>query len=162
MNYFDISKPVVGKAHIEINKPITYVFCFVGEKFFDNYPKWAVEVSEFKPLTGKNIFVGARAQQIRIEHGEKIESIFEIAEFESLKKMTLVGVDSQYRNTYHFTARDEDNLTDLEFSFELLELELFMRPFQKLIRMAIEEGAENTVANIKNLLTDESPKTIIN
>ena len=72
--------------------------------------------------------------------------------------MTLVGVDSQFRNTYNFLAKEEDNLTDLEFCFELLELELFMRPFEKLIRMAIEEGAENTVANIRNLLTDE-PKT---
>jgi hypothetical protein len=27
-----------------------------------------------------------------------------------------------------------------------------MRPFQKLIRASIEEGAENTVENIKNLV----------
>jgi hypothetical protein len=27
-----------------------------------------------------------------------------------------------------------------------------MRPFQKLIRAAIEDGAENTVENIKNLI----------
>ena len=80
---FDISRPVVGKAHIEINKPITYVFCFVGERFFENYPKWAVEVSEFKPLTGKDNFVGARAQQSRIEFGEKVESVFEVSEYEA-------------------------------------------------------------------------------
>ena len=30
-----------------------------------------------------------------------------------------------------------------------------MRPFQKLIRVAIEDGAENTVENIKNLITAE-------
>ena len=151
---FDISRPVIGKASIEINKPITFVFCFVGKRFFDNYPKWAVEVSEFKPLTGKNIFVGARAQKTRIEQGKKIESIFEVSEFEALKKMTFIGVDAKFRNTYHFLARDDKDLTELEFSFELLELDLFMRPFEKLIRMSIEEGAENTVENIKNLLAD--------
>ncbi|MEQ1546609.1 hypothetical protein [Methyloglobulus sp.] len=151
---FDISRPVMGKASIEINKPVTYVFCFVGKHFFDNYPKWAVEVSEFKPLTGTDIFVGARAQQTRIEQGQKIESIFEVSEFEMFKKMTLIGVDAQFRNTYHFLGRDDQDLTELEFSFELLELELFMRPFEKLIRMSIEEGAENTVENIKNLLAD--------
>jgi hypothetical protein len=155
---FDISRPVLGKASIEINKPVTYVFCFVGERFFENYPKWAVEVSEFKPLTGKEVFVGARAQQIRIEYGEKVESVFEVSEFEAPDKMTLVGVDTQFRNTYNFSAKEEDNLTNLEFSFEILELELFMRPFEKLIRIAIEEGAENTVANIKNLLADEPQK----
>jgi hypothetical protein len=29
-----------------------------------------------------------------------------------------------------------------------------MRPFEKLIRSAIEEGAENTLENIKNLVLD--------
>jgi len=29
-----------------------------------------------------------------------------------------------------------------------------MRPFEKLIRSAIEEGAESTVENIKNLVSD--------
>ncbi|WP_394753552.1 SRPBCC family protein [Crenothrix sp.] len=160
MNIFDISRPVLGKARIEINKPLTYVFCFVGEHFFDNYPKWAVEVSEFKPLTGTDVFVGARAHQVRLEQGQKVESIFEVAEFESPKKMTLVGVTAQFKNTYSFTARDDQNLTDLEFSFELMELDIFMRPFEKLIRMAIEEGAENTVENIKNLLADGSSNPI--
>ena len=42
----------------------------------------------------------------------------------------------------------------MTFRFELLELEIFMRPFEKLIRSAIEEGAENTVENIKNLVVE--------
>jgi hypothetical protein len=155
MYAFDISKPVVGKASIEINKPVTYVFCFVGKKFFDNYPKWALEVSEFKPLTGKDIFVGAKAQQTRLEQGQKVESVFEVSEFETPQKVTLTGVDAPFRNTYLFSSRAGQDFTELEFSFELLELELFMRPFEKLIRMAIEEGAENTVENIKNLLADD-------
>ncbi len=149
---FDISRPVMGKASIEIDKPITFVFCFVGKHFFDNYPKWAVEVSEFKPLTGKDIFIGARAQQTRIEQGQRVQSVFEVSEFEALKKMTFIGVDAQFRSTYYFSTHGGEDLTELEFSFELLELELFMRPFEKLIRVSIEEGAENTVENIKKLL----------
>ena len=152
---FDISRPVVGKARIEINKPINFVFCFVGENFFDNYPKWALEVSEFKPLTGKVIFVGAKAQQIRSEQGQSVGSIFEVSELEPPQKVTLKGVDVPFRNTYTFSSLENQNLTTLEFSFEVLELELFMRPFEKLIRMAIEEGAENTVTNIKNLFADK-------
>lgn len=153
---FDISRPVVGKAKIEINKPVSYVFCFVGERFFDNYPKWALEVSEFKPLTGNNVFVGAKAQQIRVEYGQKVESVFEISEFEPPQTVTLTGVDAPFRNSYHLSSSNDRDLTELEFSFEILELELFMRPFEKLIRMAIEEGAENTVTNIKNLLTENA------
>lgn len=83
---FDISRPVVGKARIEINKPINFVFCFVGENFFDNYPKWALEVSEFKPLTGNVVFVGAKAQQTRSEQGQPVESMFEVSELEPPQK----------------------------------------------------------------------------
>ncbi len=151
MNLFYNPRPVVGKASVEINKPIAYVFFFIGEKFFDNYPKWALEVSEFKPLTGNDMHVGAKAQQVRLEQGQNVETVFEVSELEPPQKVTLTGVDSPFRNTYQLTAEDID-LTELEFSFEILELEIFMRPFEKLIRMAIEEGAENTVSNIKNLL----------
>jgi hypothetical protein len=150
---FDFSKPVVGKASVEIEKPIQEVFEFVGENFFDNYPKWAPEVAELKPLSGKEVSVGARAQQVRVEQGQKVESVFEIAEFEPPKKVTLVGITQPFRNTYELCFSGE--FTDLVFKFELLELDIFMRPFEKLIRMAIEEGAENTVANIKILLNTQ-------
>ena len=98
---FDPTKPVTGKASIQINKSIEEVFYFVGENFFDNYPKWALEVTEFEPLDGHKVFVGAKARQVRTDQGQEIQSTFE-----------------------------------------------------KLIRSAIEEGAENTVENIKNLVSD--------
>lgn len=152
---FDVSKSVIGKASIEIDKPLTHVFNFVGEQFFDNYPKWALEVTEFKPLTGTSVFVGAKAQQVRFEQGQKVESVFEVSEFQPPQKVTLSGVDQPFRNTYQFSKLEDKDCTELEFCFEILELELFMRPFEKLIRMAIEEGAENTVANIKNLIVTD-------
>ncbi len=155
MYHFDVSQPVVGKACIEINKPVTDVFHFVGEKFFDNYPKWALEVSDFKPLTGKDVFVGAKAQQTRLEENQKVESVLEVSEFDPLKKVTLTGVGAPFRYTYQFSGKKGQDVTELEFSFEFLEIEPIMWPFEKLIRMAIEEGAENTVENIKNLVNDE-------
>jgi Polyketide cyclase / dehydrase and lipid transport len=153
---FDISRPIVGKASVEINKPVDHVFHFVGERFFDNYPKWALEVSEFKPLTGDGVYVGAKAEQTRQEQGQKVRSVLEVSEFEPPQKVTLTGVDAPIRNTYQFYDHGRKDSTKLEYSFELMELELYMRPFEKLIRHAIEEGAENTVENIKNLLADES------
>jgi hypothetical protein len=79
-----------------------------------------------------------------------------VCEFEPPQKMTLKGVDAPIRNVYQFSEHGGRDKTELKFSFELLELDLYMRPFEKLIRNAIEEGAENTVENIKNLLTDDS------
>lgn len=152
MNHFFNLRPVIGKASVEINKPVSYVYSFIGEKFFDNYPKWTPEVSEFKPLTGKDMHVGAKAKQVRLEQGQVVETVFEVSELDPPQKVTLSGLDTPFRNTYQLSDAKKKNATKLEFCFEILELEIFMRPFEKLIRMAIEEGAENTVTNIKNLL----------
>lgn len=151
---FDSTKPVKGQASILIDKPIDEVFHFVGEQFFDNYPKWALEVTEFEPLNGKQVVIGAKARQVRKDQGQEIQSIFEITDAQPFKKISFKGVTHPYRNTYLFDIENNKDSTRLTFSFELLELELFMRPFEKLIRSAIEEGAENTVENIKNLITD--------
>ena len=151
---FDSSKSLIGKASIDIEKPVQEVFHYVGERFFDNYPKWAVEVVDFEPLDGKEVFIGAKAKQIRDDNGVKIESIFQITHFEPTSDLTFEGVSAPYRHTYLF--ENQQQLTRLTFSFELLELEVFMRPFEKLIRCAIEDGAESTVENIKNLVTAQS------
>ncbi|MFZ2450473.1 MAG: hypothetical protein WAW36_08140 [Methylovulum miyakonense] len=156
---FDATKPVVGKASVVINKPTTDIFVFIGDRFFENYPKWALEVTEFQPLNGLQVFVGARAEQLRRDQGQDIKSVFEITEFHPFIKLTFKGLTAPYMNSYYLEPGDTEQSTLLTFSFTLLELELFMRPFEKLIRTAIEEGAENTVENIKNLLADEMEPT---
>jgi hypothetical protein len=44
----------------------------------------------------------------------------------------------------------------LTFTFEFPELELMLRPFEKLVRVAVQDGAERTVRNIKGLLEKEA------
>ena len=61
-----------------------------------------------------------------------------------------------YKHSYLLESNEQKQPTRLTFRFELLEIEVFMRPFEKLIRSAIEDGAENTVENIKNLIALES------
>ncbi|MBA3756299.1 MAG: polyketide cyclase, partial [Nitrosomonas sp.] len=46
----------------------------------------------------------------------------------------------------------------LTFSFELLEILAIMRPFEGLVRVAIKDGAERTVQNIKRLVETEKSK----
>lgn len=151
---FDSSKPLVGEASVDIDKPSHEVFHYVGKNFFDNYPKWAVEVVEFEPLDGKEIFIGAKAKQIRKDNGAKVASIFAITDYEPQLKLILQGFADPYRQSYLLENNDLQP-TRLTFRFELLELDIFMRPFAKLIRSAIEDGAENTVENIKNLIIAE-------
>ena len=155
MIVLDLSKPVMGKASIEIDRPVSEVFEFVADDFFENYPKWALEVVEFKPINDNKMAVGALARQTRIDQGQKVESTFEIANLEKNELLVINGLSEPYRNTYHFETGEEGSSTLLTYSFELLKVELFMRPFEKLIRRAIEEGARNSVENIKYLLSKD-------
>ena len=152
---FDSSKPVVGEASIEIDTSIHEVFSYVGKNFFDNYPKWTPEVVEFEPLDGKDVFVGAKAKQIRKDNGTKVESVFTITDYEPHFKLFFQGVTEPYKHSYLIETTESTQPTRLTFRFELLTLDIFMRPFEKLIRVAIEEGAENTVETIKNLIVTE-------
>ena len=149
---FDSTKPVVGEASIEMDKPIHDVFDYIGEQFYENYPKWAVEVVKLEPLDGKKVFVGAKARQVRHDQGSTVESVFEITHYQPLMKLTFKGLTEPYVHSYFMESNEDNNSTRLTFRFELTEIEVFMRPFQKLIRAAIEDGAENTVENIKSLI----------
>lgn len=147
----DSSDSITGEASIEIDRPIEDIYDYMGNHFFENYTKWAVEVVEFKPESEK-VCVGAKAKQVRNDNGEKVESVFEIIDFNPNNSLVCQGVTAPYRQTYLLENENQKTKTRLTFRFELLELEMFMRPFQKLIRYAIEDGAESTVENIKNLI----------
>lgn len=148
----DSSNPIIGEASVDINRPIQEVYAFVGDHFFENYPKWAVEVIEFEPES-QAVQVGAKAKQVRQDNGETVESVFEITAYNPHNQLICQGITAPYRQSYLLDEKEDNQVcTHLTFRFELLEIEMFMRPFQKLIRYAIEDGAESTVENIKNLI----------
>ena len=149
---FDPTKPITGQASVEINKPATAVFSFVAENFYNNYPKWAAEVIKLEPLDGDEVFVGAKAKQVREENGDIVESIFEITDYKPCCDLVFQGLTAPYKHTYLLECGEPGGSTRLTFKFDLLEIDFFMRPFEKLIRIAIEDGAENTVESIKNLI----------
>ncbi len=47
----------------------------------------------------------------------------------------------------------------MTFIFELLDLDLHMKPFEKLIRIAVQDGTERTVHNIKKIIEAEQTQT---
>ena len=149
---FDSASPISGEASIKINRSVTDVFAFIGEQFYENYPKWAPEVVELEPLDGQQLFIGAKTKQVRADQGVLVESVFEITDYEPVVNLTFKGIDEPYKHEYFLKVSEEPDSTELTFRFELSEIEVFMRPFQKLIRASIEDGAENTVENIKNLM----------
>ncbi len=150
---FDSNRPIVGKASVIINKKIDEVFEFVGENFFENYPKWSSDVIEFEPLDGHEVVVGARARQLRKDQGKEVSSTFQVDAYQPLTLLRLKGVSDDYRDCYSLEKDEDGWTTKLTYSFELLNIDIFMRPFEKLIRVAIEDGAETTTENINKLLS---------
>ena len=61
--------------------------------------------------------------------------------------------ETPYRSLYEFESRSPS--THVTFTFELKQLEPRMRPFEKLIRMALQDGAKRTVRKLKMLIEKE-------
>jgi hypothetical protein len=154
---FGSSQPVKAKASTVINKPVDEVFHFISDQFFENYPKWSPEVIELKPLSEGPLRLGTLARQVRIDHGHRTESTFRVTDYQPNKRLCFSGVSSPFRCSYDFEQKNSPfPSTEIAFTFELSELELFMRPFEKLIRVAVQDGAERTVKNLKGLIEGQS------
>ena len=150
---FGSKQPVVGKASAVVRKPVEDVFQFIGEEFFDNYPKWSPEVVELKPLSQGPLTVGTMVRQVRVDLGHRSESTFKVTDFQPNRRIAFSGVSNAYRCAYELeNAATPTPATRVAFTFEFPELELFMKPFEKLIRIAVQDGAERTVSNLKGLL----------
>ena len=148
------AKPVSGQAEDVVKCSITKVFEFVADHFFDNYPKWCPQVVELESLSELPVGVGCRGRQVTRDRGIDSESIFEVTTFDVPGKLEIKGETEPFRSTYEF-HREGDQATRVSFTFELEELELVMRPFQKLIRVALQDGASQTIENIKRLIEEQ-------
>lgn len=149
-------EPVVGKASIMVDCPSDLVFDFITLGFFKNYPRWSPEVIQLEAMTEGPVRLGTVARQVRIDQGHRTESKFKVTQYEKNRLLCFVGIPDPYRCTYEMIEIPNSNKTRLTFTFELLEIQMFMRPFEKLIRTVIKDGAERTVRNIKRLLEAEA------
>ena len=144
---------ITAKADALIFHEIEPVFRFVALDFPKNYPRWSPEVSKLEPLTSGPVQKGFQARQIRVDQGHKTDSIFEVSEMIAPQRVIFRGVTAPYVSTYEFD--DLKASTRLTFTFELRDVEARMRPFEKLIRIALEEGAKRTVKRLKLLIERE-------
>jgi len=146
------SRGASGTASIVINQPVDKVFSFIAVDFFDNYPRWSPEVQELELLSAPPLQLNSLVRQVRIDNGQRSESTFKITTYKIDQQLIFEGVSNAYRCSYDFTSINSAVNTQVTFTFELLKLELFMLPFEKLIHIAVQEGAKRTVRNLKNLI----------
>ena len=146
------SHGATGTASIVINKPVDEVFHFIAVDFFENYPRWSPEVQELELLSAPPLQLNSLVRQVRIDNGQRSESTFKITTFKVGQKLVFEGVSNAYRCSYDFVSTNPPASTQISFTFELLKLELFMLPFEKLISIAVQDGAKRTVRNLKTLI----------
>ena len=146
------SEPVVGTATILVECSVIDVFKYIGEDLFVNYPKWSPEVKELEQLSEGPVKLGTIARQVRVDQGHRSESKFRITIYEPPKRLAFAGLSEPFRCIYELQDSDGAKKARLNFTFELLEIQMLMRPFEQLIRSAVQDGAEQTVRNIKRLV----------
>jgi len=149
---FVSTKPVIGRASIVVECSAVEVFNFIGDNFFQNYPKWSPEVQELKQITASPVKIGTIAQQVRIDAGRRYENNFKITIYERSSRLGFMGISYPFRCFYDLQDINSGKSTKLTFTFELLKLSLVMRPFEALVRRTIKDGVKRTVKNIKQLM----------
>jgi hypothetical protein len=147
-----LKNPVVGRAEIGIRSTPGTIFDFIGVNFFSNYPRWSPEVVELQQLSEGPIAVGTLGRQVRVDQKLRLESKFQVTTFEFGKCLVFEGVPDPFRCTFDICVLDPNIRTNLTFTFEGLELRPHMRPFEKLIRRVVQDGAVRTTRNIKHLI----------
>lgn len=138
-----------------IERPVAAVFEFVAEDFFRNYPRWSPEVERLTPLSPGPLRVGSMARQVRVDRGRRTESMFRVTELEPCRSLAFQGVTAPFVIAYAFEPAGAH--TRVTFTFQLLRLELYLRPFEKLIRAAIRDGVAQTTRNLKALVERDVP-----
>lgn len=149
---------VKAQANITIARDIETVYAFVANDFERNYPRWSPEVKRLRMFSKGPLAVGSLARQVRVDQGRRTESTFKIVQMQPGRRLSFQGTDIAYYVDYSFEPAGSPERTRLTFTFELRRLELMMLPFEKLIRMAIQDGAQRTVRNLKRLIEHESAK----
>lgn len=147
---------ISARSQINIGQPVSKVYAFVVTDFFKNYPRWSPEVVELEAIGATNIALGSRGRQIRVDQGRRSETRFEVTELVDNKRAVFDGdLQAKFAIRYDFQSISDHECL-LVFEFELKKLDFFMMPFQKLIKLAIQDGAERTIRNIKRLVEFES------
>lgn len=144
---------VKAQASTLIARPAEQIFNFIAVDFFKNYQRWSPEVVYLQPMSKGPVRIGTTCKQIRVDQGRRTESTFRVSGFEPGRRVDFEGTSKPFRVSYQLDLLADK--TRLTFTFELSRLELFMRPFEKLIRITLQEGAERVVRSIGRLIETE-------
>jgi hypothetical protein len=134
--------------------PPGQVYGVVARDFFLNYPRWSLEVKRLEALTSGPLRLGSRGRQVRVDRGRRSESAFRVTALDEPVRLEFAEDSDRFRIAYRLDPIGEQ--TRLFFTFESIRLEIYRLPFQKPIRVAVQDGAERTIRSIKWLVERET------
>ncbi len=144
------SGPIQGRSESMVKCSLADAYRIIAHCFFENYQKWCPQVVELEQLSSPPIHQGTKGRQVTRDRGIDSEALFDVTKFAQNSELEITGSTEPFRSSYQFDTQGDN--TQVTFTFELKEIDLVMRPFQKLIKTALQDGAEQTAENIKNLL----------
>ena len=145
-------RTLVESATVNLNADLHHVFKFVATDFCENYPKWTPDIVTLKRVSEGPLAVGSRIRVVRREGGEIVENELKVTEIVTDRRFSLESLTDPFEMTYQFEACESPPMTILTFTFQLKKIEMVMRPFTKLIRAALRDGAKRSVENVRNLV----------
>jgi hypothetical protein len=144
---------VKAQSRTLIRCPLPDVYGFVVEDFVRNYPLWCPEVQRLRPLTDGPLELGWTAHQVRVDQGRRTETDFRVIALDPQRYVCFKGIKDPFVIDYRFDPQGQH--TQFALSFELAQLGFALRPFEKLIRFAVQDGTERVVRNLKALVERE-------
>lgn len=142
-------------ARLLIDRPVEAIFHYIAHGFFENYPKWSPEVEVLEPLTPGPLRLGTQARQVRVDHGRRSESTFQVVVYEPEQQIEFASLSSpHYRVRY--SLEPVQAAACLHFTFEL-QLDFLLKPLKPVITPVLWAESERVVNNLKRLL--EAPQT---
>jgi len=114
-------------------------------------------VIELEQLSDGPIQLGTMVRQVRVDQRRRLETRFRVTTFDDGRCLRFAGVADPFVCTYELEHAAAPNTTGLTFTFEGFELRGYMKPFEKLIRVVVQDGAARTVRNVKRLVERRRP-----
>lgn len=151
MSAFDFASEIREETSIFLSKKTKEVFGFVAVDFFANYRKWSPEVDVLEGLSDGEFGVNYLFRQVQGDKNGLDEAILTVTHFEPNHHFAYANLKEHY--SCHYIFEDiQGSSTRLTLVFQLENIDILMRPFNKLLRMSIQEGIRQTANNIKQLL----------
>jgi len=134
---------------VTINRPPEDVFSFVAN--FENEPKYQREVEVTTKTSEGPIGIGTTFRDVVRVMGLRLESTYEIIEYEPSRSLAIKILKGQAPFTARYTFTDVDGRTELGFSADVYPTGV-LRLVQPLLQLRLQRQFEGNFNRLREIL----------